>query len=715
MKESTSAKMERGKGVIKLRYCGMFQSKLFLQYFTTLIAVIAIFVVVMYILNVPFIEHKVFDLEKSSSKTILDNVYEIVKSFDHNLESYRESVLAARKEELKSIVAVVESYIKNVGEDVEKGVLTRKEAEKRILGRLRKFSYRNKDYVFVADYSSRLLSHPNPDLNGKDVSALLDEDGKPVLPPMVEIARAYGDGYYSYKWKRFRTDEHSVEKLTYARNFPEWKWVIATGLYVDDVDKEVEKRKHAAIEELRRLFRSIKVAKTGYITIWDSNYNLIIHPNANIEGKNVRDLSDPVTGKPIFAELTAVADTPNGLYYKWDKPSEPGNYVYDKVSWVRYYKPFGWYINTTIYVEELKRESVLLRDRIFMAGALGLLILILPGYVFIKKLVSPIRELSETALRVKGGDLEAKTDIKLDNELGILADAFNGMVERLRDNIHSLDSKVNERTEELQEAYNKLKDLDEMKSSFLSNVSHELRTPLTSVLGFAEIIKESFEDIVLPHVNVESIKVERAISRISENAGIIISEGERLTTLINDVLDITKMEAGKMVWKCEPINIKDLLNHAARATSSLFRGKDPVRLIIETEENLPGTVGDYDRIIQVMINLISNAVKFTPEGSITLKAGAEVGFLFISVIDTGIGIPSGERDKVFEKFKQLGNTLTDKPKGTGLGLPICKEIVEHHGGRIWVESAQGKGSTFCFSLPIAGTNVNNPVESDSNV
>jgi len=244
------------------------------------------------------------------------------------------------------------------------------------------------------------------------------------------------------------------------------------------------------------------------------------------------------------------------------------------------------------------------------------------------------------------------------------------------------------------------KEIDQMKTDFISTVSHELRTPLTSVLGFAKIIKKRFEKVILPRMADETDKkTNRAVRQIEENLNIIISEGERLTTLINDVLDVAKMEAGKIDWKMEPLTVAELIERATVATSSLFAQKG-LEQIKEIEENLPPLVGDKDRLIQVIINLISNAVKFTDEGSVTCRAERINQDMVISVIDTGTGIAEADRPHVFEKFKQVGNTLTDKPVGTGLGLPICKQIVEHHGGRIWVDSELGQGSTFAFSLPL---------------
>ncbi|MGI6647891.1 MAG: response regulator [Bacillota bacterium] len=253
--------------------------------------------------------------------------------------------------------------------------------------------------------------------------------------------------------------------------------------------------------------------------------------------------------------------------------------------------------------------------------------------------------------------------------------------------------------EDLLEANRRLKELDQMKSDFLSTVSHELRTPLTSVLGFAKIIKKRFDEVIIPQVKVDNKKIERAIQQIKDNISIIVSEGERLTALINDVLDIAKMEAGKIDWKMEPVSVADVLETAILATTSLFEPKELI-LIREIEEDLPPINGDRDRLIRVAINLISNAIKFTSTGSVTCRAKRFEDTITVSVIDTGIGIGKGDLTNVFEKFRQVGDTLTDKPKGTGLGLAICRQIVEYHGGQIWVESEPGKGSNFSFTLPI---------------
>ena len=253
--------------------------------------------------------------------------------------------------------------------------------------------------------------------------------------------------------------------------------------------------------------------------------------------------------------------------------------------------------------------------------------------------------------------------------------------------------------EEAERARAVAEEADAAKSAFLSTVSHELRTPLTSVLGFAKIIKKRLEERVFPLVPRDDRKVAQTIQQVEENLKVVVSEGERLTKLIDDVLDLAKIEAGKLEWHMEPVALEDIIDRATAATSSLFEAKG-LRLEKQVAAGLPRVTGDRDRLIQVVINLISNSVKFTDAGRITCRAVRRDGEIVVSVVDTGVGIAPSDQPKVFERFKQVGDTLTDKPKGTGLGLPICREIVEHHGGQIWVESEAGRGSTFSFSLPV---------------
>jgi signal transduction histidine kinase len=273
----------------------------------------------------------------------------------------------------------------------------------------------------------------------------------------------------------------------------------------------------------------------------------------------------------------------------------------------------------------------------------------------------------------------------------------------LEDQKAVLEQRVLERTADLVDARQAAEAATEAKSRFLSNVSHELRTPLTSVVGFSKLISKRLTDVVFPAVGpTEDAKLERAMRQVTDNLAIIVDEGERLTNLINETLDLAKIEAGRVEWRSEPVDVDDVISRAAAATASVLRPDSGPKLVVEIEPDLPSITGDRDRLIQVVINLISNAVKFTPEGAITIVAWHEVegGWVQVAVSDTGVGIADTDIDKVFEPFGQASEGRAIGARGSGLGLPICREIVEHHGGRLWLQSRVGAGSTFQFTLPV---------------
>ena len=255
--------------------------------------------------------------------------------------------------------------------------------------------------------------------------------------------------------------------------------------------------------------------------------------------------------------------------------------------------------------------------------------------------------------------------------------------------------------EELKRAKDAAEAANSMKGQFLANVSHELRTPLTSIMGFAKLIGKDFSRLFLPLVGEEE-KLRQRAERVGQNLAVIVREGERLTRLINDVLDLAKIEAGRIEWRDAPVSVKELVDNALQAVSGQFANMPAVDLKVKVAAGLPGIVADRDRLMQVLINLLNNAAKFTRAGSVEVTAGLNgKGEIQIGVRDSGIGIPAEYLDKVFDNFQQVaGDTLSDKPQGTGLGLPISRQIIQHYGGRIWAESRYGEGSTFTFTLPV---------------
>jgi signal transduction histidine kinase len=244
---------------------------------------------------------------------------------------------------------------------------------------------------------------------------------------------------------------------------------------------------------------------------------------------------------------------------------------------------------------------------------------------------------------------------------------------------------VQTRTRELAKTVEDLEIASQHKSQFVANMSHELRTPLAAILGYAELMQEGFYEPL-------GQKSLDALTRIRSN-------GKHLLGLINTVLDIAKIESGQFTLNIAEYAIETVVETVRSATESLAQNK---KLALKTEvaKSLPFGLGDEQRLTQVLLNLVGNAIKFTDAGEVRVTARAINGHFTVRVVDTGPGIPEEHQARIFEQFHQVDNSNTKAKGGTGLGLAIAKQIVEMHGGRIWVQSTLGKGSTFQMELPI---------------
>ncbi|QGY41576.1 HAMP domain-containing protein [Pseudodesulfovibrio cashew] len=260
-----------------------------------------------------------------------------------------------------------------------------------------------------------------------------------------------------------------------------------------------------------------------------------------------------------------------------------------------------------------------------------------------------------------------------------------------------LEHKVAMRTMELNIANQELIELDNQRAAFLSSASHELRTPLAAVLGFATLIKKNFNRHFMPLT--EQYGLESQARTMNKNLAIIATEGGRLTRLIDDLLDLNKIEAGRMEWRDEELDVGKEMRRAVQTMRSMVDGKPDLEMSAEPDSLLPPLTCDPDRFQQLLTNLLSNAVKHTEKGTIRLSAKAGHNTIRIKVSDTGKGIPEEDRKLIFQRFYQIGGGKTYKPSGTGLGLAICRQIVKHYGGSISLTSKMGEGTTFTVELP----------------
>jgi signal transduction histidine kinase len=239
--------------------------------------------------------------------------------------------------------------------------------------------------------------------------------------------------------------------------------------------------------------------------------------------------------------------------------------------------------------------------------------------------------------------------------------------------------------DEIRDKSRQLEEASQHKSQFLANMSHELRTPLNAILGYTELMADGA-------YGEPSEKMVGILQRLEAN-------GKHLLGLINDVLDLSKIEAGQLVLELSDYSVQDIAQ-TVRSTLEPLASDKKLAFKVELAPDLPPGHGDGRRLTQVLINLVGNAIKFTDAGEVAIKAEANNGSFHVSVRDTGPGISTADQAKLFQEFQQADNAITRKKGGTGLGLAISKRIIEMHGGRIWVESQPGQGSTFTFTLPV---------------
>lgn len=328
-------------------------------------------------------------------------------------------------------------------------------------------------------------------------------------------------------------------------------------------------------------------------------------------------------------------------------------------------------------------------NRIFLlaAGALAGTLAILVLYLITTRLIlQPVHVLQETAEKVSNGDLNIRSHISSGDEFQQLSETFNVMLANLKlsqDQMRAINKSLDLKLGQLAESNVALYESNRLKSEFLANVSHELRTPLNSILGFAELLRDNGTD--------------PRILRYVQN---ILASGRSLLELINDLLDLAKIEAGRMEVRSEPLSLNDLFEGLVNIIKPLTEKKE-VSILPWVSGDVPIIQTDAPKLQQVLYNFLSNAIKFSPPGGrIDLRAELDpTSAVLISVVDQGPGIPAERQDEIFEKFRQIDGSVTRQHSGTGLGLAISKELIILLSGKIGVISSEGQGAIFWIVLP----------------
>lgn len=356
--------------------------------------------------------------EKTLYESQIENAENLVKNVMLNIQNeyqsilfYKESVLKHRKEELKNITNIVYDLAGSYFSDYEKGFLSEEQAKKHITDLVDKFRYNNGiGYFWINDTGypfPKMIVHPTiPELNGE----ILDNPefncafgkGINLFSATVEITSESGEGYVDYLWPK-PTDDGLTEKkpkISYVKLFRQWGWIIGSGLYIDDIEKDVEGRINAVLLELKETFSKIKIAQNGYMFIFNSNKDFLIHPF--LEGKNRDDLVNPLTGKPILDEMIKASENPEVLFeYSWDKPDDVGNFRFKKVAYINYFKPLDWYIASSMYIDEIQAPVNKLNREIVIFSVGFLFLAYFFSILLSQSLTKPLNRLMDAVHQIK--------------------------------------------------------------------------------------------------------------------------------------------------------------------------------------------------------------------------------------------------------------------------------------------------------------------------
>ena len=437
----------------------------------------------------------------------------------------------------------------------------------------------------------------------------------------------------------------------------------------------------------------IKVGERGHAYVVDAQGRLIAHPDISLVLRN--------TDMSRLAQVSAArAGAAGGV--ATDRVQEREDISGRKVlTAYAPVAPLGWLVFVELPATEAYAPlyAALQRLALVLLAALGFAVL--AGMFLAGRMVGPIQALRAGAERIGGGDLSQRIRIKTGDELEALADQFNDMAGRLQESYAGLEHKVEERTREVEEKSRQLEMASQHKSQFLASMSHELRTPLNAIIGLTEMMVS----------NAARFGTEKAAEPLRR----VQRAGTHLLGLINQVLDLSKIEAGKLELSSDLVALAPLITEVVDTARPLAEQNNN-RLVVKSQENLGSLTVDPMRLRQILLNLLSNACKFTKQGEVTLLARKVINqgnWIEFAVSDTGIGITPEQQAKIFEEFTQADSSTARQYGGTGLGLAITRKLARMMGGDVTLTSEAGKGSTFTVRLP-ASTDVSarDPISSD---
>jgi len=644
------------------------------------------------------------NIKDSNGVSVFAEIMDIIQKNNSGLLSYKWMNPKTKKEEDKiSYVFVFEPYNWVIGTGEYYSVLKNR-LQNEVFDIVSKARYDKVNYFFLSDYNNIALSHPYD--KGVDFSKIKDKKGKLIVPPMIKIAREKGEGFHSYWWKKNPKEDTLSKKLTFVKDFPAWEIVIGTGIYTDELEKELEKRKEALIKQLREVIFKTRLGRTGYLYIFNKKGKMLIHPNKNLDGnEKFHTLSNPTGNTLIYDDLVNASKTKDkSFYYKWDKLTDKGNYIYDKVSWVEYIPELDWYIGSSVYIDEFKESSKNLRDFILMVSFIILILSLTYSFIFFRNLLTPIATLSELSLKVSKGDYSTRYTIKHGNdEVGILADKFNEMVttiEHKTDELEESNDELEQSITNLKMTRDKLVESEKMASlgGLVAGVAHEINTPVgigvTGITYFLEITNDIQSKY--HNDNMSQEEFEKYLDTSKELGIQIHINLERTADLVRSFKQISVDQTSE---ERREFYLKEYVSGVLVSISNITK-KTNLKINVDCDDKLKlkSYPGAFSQIISnLIINSIRHGFEEKEKGVITISVTQKIDSIQLSYKDNGKGVPLENINKIFNPFF----TTNRKDGGTGLGLNILYNIITSKlNGTITCNSEEGKGIEFIINIPI---------------
>lgn len=558
--------------------------------------------------------------------------------------------------------------------------------------KIREIEIGRSGYVFIINSEAEFEVTQHESLEGKNIWNLQNSSGDYYYREMILAARKLADSdtltiiHPLDEFDDYNNPKMKMVVLSYYR--PLNMTVGAVTYYTDFKSSNLNKM----IQDIvKQRFVERKIGEQGYIWVIDSNGNYVVSKNNLRNNENLFFEKDG-DGEYIVQEIIQNSkkleyEETYIKYYEWRNVGDDKDLK--KVSASVYVPGWDWIVGASAYHDDFLVGLREIRNLIIIVSVISIILGSITAYAFAYTLiVKPIARLQSVSKQVSKGNLNQKIYIKSNSELASLADSFNIMTKNLKKSIKTIESKdssLEELNILLQRKNLELKGLDRQKDEFISIAAHELKTPLTSIKGFAQLMTDE-------KVLKDKKKLKHYLELVNKNT-------IRLYNLILDLVDSSRLSIGKLNLDIEELKVSEIFKEI----------KDTMTVVVEEKginakfsmQPVPNVIADSERVLQIVRNLIINATNFTPKGgTVTFNIYEKDGVVQFEIKDTGSGIPKDKQINIFSRFYQADDSLRRKVKGSGLGLSICKGLVELMRGKIWFDSSN-KGTTFYFTLPAA--------------